>query len=292
MDAGQGVFINVSYKNYNLIFDCGSTSNSNLGNYMVVPYLIKNGINTVDGVFISHWDEDHYSGLTELIKSNIDVKRIFSSYDFIDDTLLNDNISKKKNIENVINLNGILNSDITVLKKDDNVKINENLSIGILWPEDEYSAENKNNSSLVVMLYYKGRKILIPGDIERDVENIIYEDLSKSDILIVPHHGSKTSSTDNFVEAVSPNIVVFSYGKNNYGIPSNEVIERYENINSNILTTFDQGEIKFILKDEKLYYNNYKGEKSYNYYELYFDWIIIKILVFGFFIGLIFVYRN
>jgi len=289
MDAGQGMFINVSYKNYNLIFDCGSTSNSNLGSYTVVPYLIKNGIDKVDGVFISHWDEDHYSGLTELIKSNIDVKRIFSSNDFTDDNLLNDNMSKKKNIENVINLKEILSSNIIVLKKDDNVKINENFNIEILWPEDEYSAENKNNSSLVIMLYYKGRKILIPADIESDVENIIYGDLFKSDILIVPHHGSKTSSTDNFVEAVSPNISVFSYGKNNYGIPSDEVIEKYENINSNILTTFDQGQIKFILKDEKLYYNTYKGEKSYNYYELFFDWIIIKILVFGFFIGLIFI---
>jgi len=80
LDVGQGLFSTVSYKNHNYIFDCGSNSNKNLGDYVVVPYCTKKGIDEIDGVFISHWDNDHYSGIHNLIDcNNIDLKKIYSS---------------------------------------------------------------------------------------------------------------------------------------------------------------------------------------------------------------------
>ena len=159
-----------------------------------------------------------------------------------------------------------------ILCKGNNWKI-ENLKINILWPDKKYDEDNINNSSLVIKLQYYNKSILLTGDIEESVENMLV-DIGHSDVLIVPHHGSKTSSTDNFVQRVKPDIAVMSYGKNNYGIPSDEVIYRYEKAGSVVLSTFNEGEINFILKKDKIYYNTYTNEKSGNYYELYLEGIL------------------
>jgi len=268
IDVGQGMFSTVHYQQYDFIFDCGSTSNKDLGDYVAVPYFIKRGINEIDGVFISHWDSDHYSGIYGLINCNyINMKKIFSSSN-----------------------NEDINCDIITLKKDDYIKIDNNLEIKILSPLDNIVINDKNNSSLVIQLNFNKFKILLPGDIEAETEQKIINDIVKSDILILPHHGSKTSSTENFVNIVSPKFAVISYGENNYGIPSDEVLDRYNHFNSNIISTFYNGEINFVLKDDNLYYNTYTGKKSDNYYELYFIWLLPKLFLFEIFILLIIIY--
>lgn len=259
VDAGQGMFSTVKYRGINLIIDCGSTSSSGFGKYTAVPYMLKHGVFNVDGVFISHWDSDHYSGLAELINSNINVKKIFSSAD-------NEDIKGK----------------ITILNNGMQYKLDDYCKIDILWPDENYYSDGPNNSSLVILLGFNGKSILLPGDIEKETEDILKSNLKHSDILVVPHHGSKTSSTAGFVEKVKPNIAVMSYGKNSYGIPSDEVIKRYEGEKSLVLSTFNQGEINFILKGDKIYYNTYTGEKSKNYNELYFSWLIPNLMNFCF----------
>jgi competence protein ComEC len=263
LDVGQGMFSTAKYKNYDFIFDCGSTSNKNLGEYVVVPYLTKKGINEIDGVFISHWDSDHYSGAYNLIDcDNIHLRNILSSWN-------NEDIKAK----------------ITIVKKGDNFILDNKFKITILSPKDDVVFTDKNNLSLVILLNYNERRILIPGDIESETENEIISDLVKSDIVILPHHGSKTSSTEAFVNTLSPNFAVISYGKNSYGIPSEEVLMRYEKVKSNILSTFYNGEINFVLNGDDLYYNTYTGLKSDNYYELYLVWIVPKLVLMGLFIS-------
>ncbi|MDD4780282.1 MAG: DNA internalization-related competence protein ComEC/Rec2 [Tissierellia bacterium] len=264
-DVGQGLFTTLTYKNYNFIFDCGSTSNKNVGKYTVVPYLTKKGINKIDGIFISHWDLDHYSGIFDILETNhIKVKNVISSYN-------NENIDYK----------------ILTVNNSNYIQIDNDFKIRFLWPYDEFITDNINNSSLVPLIRYNDRYIIIPGDIEEYVENMILNEINRADILIVPHHGSDTSSSESFVNSVCPNFSVMSYGTNNYGIPSAEVIKRYKTINSNILSTFNHGEINFILKNDKLYYNTYIGNKSNNYYELYFEWIIPKLFLFLFLLAII-----
>lgn len=250
VDAGQGLFTLINYKNACFIFDCGSTSSKGFGEYTVVPYLTKHGNKKIDGIFISHWDYDHYSGLEDMIKSNIKVKKVFSSRN-------NDDIGK----------------EIEILCRGNNFKI-RNLKISILWPDKNYVEDSINNSSLVIALQYYDKTILLTGDIEGSVETTLLDDIVHCDVLVVPHHGSKTSSTEKFVQKVSPHIAVMSYGKNNYGIPSEEVIIRYKKESSLILSTFNDGEINFILKNNKIYYNTYTNEKSGNYYDLYLEGII------------------
>lgn len=262
VDVGQGMFSILSYKDINLIFDCGSTSNKNLGKYTAVPYLIKKGINRVDGIFISHWDTDHYSAINDIINSsNINVKKVFSS-------------RYKENID----------CDISIINKNTYSNIKDSLNLEILWPEKTFTYDDINNTSLVILISFNGNSILIPGDIEEFAETMIVQDLTPVDILVVPHHGSKTSSSEEFVSSCIPKIAVMSYGKNNYGIPSIDVINRYNKVKSKLFSTFEHGEINFILKNDKIYYNTYMGVKSENFYELYFIWIIPKLLLFLMFI--------
>ncbi len=129
------------------------------------------------------------------------------------------------------------------------------------------------------MNFYKHR-ILLTGDIEKEAENILSNDIGHADIMIVPHHGSNTSSTVDFVNKVNPSIAVISYGKNNYGMPSEEVTARYNDKKSIIMSTFNHGEINFILKGDKMYYNTYTDKKSDNYYELYLYGLIPNLINF------------
>ncbi len=255
-DAGQGLFTTIKFKNTNLIIDCGSTSTKEFGKYTTVPYIIKRGIANIDGVFISHWDSDHYSGLKDLI-SSVKVKKIFAP-----------------------EINEEINENITIIKKGSSTKLEDYFEIVILWPDENYHGNSVNNTSLVILMIYNNQRILLTGDIEEEVERMLLNDLSHADIIIVPHHGSKTSSTDAFVEKISPDIAVLSYGRNNYGIPSEEVIKKYEKENSIVLSTFNHGEINFILKGDKMYYNTYTREKSDNYHELYFIGLIPNFINF------------
>ena len=259
-DVGQGLFTTVKYKGLNLVFDCGSTSSKGMGEYIAVPYLTKRGVTGVDAIFISHWDEDHYSGVNDILNSHIKVDKIFSS---------NANESY---------------GNVHELSRGYEMRFDDNLSIKILWPYKNLIPNNTNNSSLVVSLNYNGRNILLPGDIEDEAEYAIYNELDRYEIVIVPHHGSKSSSTEQFVDAVRPEISILSYGRNSYGIPSQEVVSRYENAGSKIFSTFEDGEINIILKDDNLYYNTYINNKSHNYYELYLIGIIHKLIIFCFLI--------
>lgn len=253
-DAGQGLFTTVKYKDYYFIIDCGS-SKRGFGEYTAVPYLVKHGVRNVDCIFISHWDQDHCSGLVDIMNT-VKVKNIFSSHE-------NEEFINAMSVEK----GGVINVD-------------ENLNIHVLWPEENYYSKKKNNSSLVLMLNYMNRNILLPGDIEGDVERLILENIKKANILVVPHHGSSTSSTEEFVKKSDAEIAVLSYGKNNYGIPDTDVVNRYEDSGSKVLSTFEHGEINFVLKGGNLYYNTYTGESSENYYNLYFELIIPKLFIF------------
>ncbi len=256
VDVGQGLFTTIKYKGLNIIADCGSTSSKEMGEYIAIPYLTKRGIKGIDGLFVSHWDEDHYNGLDDIQKSHIKVKKIFSS----------------------TNYEGY--NDVQKLSVGHEMKFDDNLKMEILWPYENLILGNINNSSLVISINYKNINILIPGDIEEEAEYAIYSDLKHYDIVVVPHHGSKTSSTAQFVDSVKPQIAVLSYGRNYYGIPHEEIILRYESAGSKIFSTFEHGEINVILKDKNLYYNTYINEKSHNYYELYLIGIIYKLINF------------
>lgn len=247
VDVGQGIFICMRYNNKVYVFDAGSNT-KNIGEYVCVPYILKNGLFNIDKIFLSHYHVDHYSGINDLL-DNYKVNNVYTSHEDV-----------KK----------LIDFDMEIIKSGNKMKIDKNLNISILWPVDSYISDNENNMSNVYLVRYGNIKILVTGDIEKEAEQFIMDkyNLPNIDILMVPHHGSKTSSTLNFINTIKPKLAIFSYGINNYGIPHDDVIKRYDNINSKIMTTFYDGEINILALKDKIYYNSFNGVCSGNYNDI------------------------
>ena len=128
---------------------------------------------------------------------------------------------------------------VQVVNKGDRLQIERNLYFDILWPDNsKLISENVlNNNSIVCKLHYKNFSMLFTGDIEEIAQKEILKEykeninLLKATIIKVPHHGSKTSSTQEFLEAVNSSFALIGVGKNNtFGHPNDEVIERLKSL--------------------------------------------------------------
>ena len=127
----------------------------------------------------------------------------------------------------------------------DSFKIGD-MELNILSPSKKY--DKLNNNSIVIKLRYGNKSFLLTGDAEKEAENDIIKsgyDL-KSDVLMVGHHGSKTSSTQNFLNAVSPQYAAISVGENNKNLPRYSVVSRIEQSNIKIFRTDINGDIVFV----------------------------------------------
>lgn len=138
-----------------------------------------------------------------------------------------------------------------MLRNGDEFKIEKSLKIKILWPITNQIQENVlNNNSIVAKLYYKNFSMLLTGDIEEIAERKILDEyknefnILKSTVLKVGHHGSKTSSSEDFINVVTPKISLIGVGANNtFGHPSYDVIERLRAMDSKVFRTDENGEI-------------------------------------------------
>lgn len=115
----------------------------------------------------------------------------------------------------------------------DEIKIEDNLSLLVLWPKSEEALDelSLNNTSIVLMLEYKDFRALLMGDAEKEVEDelLLLSDSLDANILKVGHHGSGTSSSEDFISAVLPQVAIISVGEDNkFGHPSDEVIRRLD----------------------------------------------------------------
>lgn len=198
------------------------------GKQVLMPYLLNRRVSKIDYVIISHFDFDHIGGLL-YVMDKMKVKNVIISKQPEESVNYDDFIKIIKNKK--INL--------IIVNAGDRLRISNDVYFDILWPNsDEFISENAlNNNSVVCKLNYKSFSILFTGDIEEIAEKRILEkyknNLSflKADILKIAHHGSKTSTTQEFLDAVKPKKALIGVGKNNkFGHPSNIVIERLENL--------------------------------------------------------------
>ena len=228
IDVGQGdSSLIITENNKKILIDGGgstdSSSNYDVGEDTLTPYLLDRGVKKLDYVMISHFDADHCQGLISVLNS-IKVKNIIIS----------------KQGESVYNYEKIMEIvvnkkiNVIVVKRGDVINVDKDVEIKILYPESKLYFDDINNNSIVAKLSYKNFSILFTGDIEKSAEerivNIAKNEL-KSTIIKSPHHGSKTSSTEELLKEVKPQIALIGVGKNNkFGHPSEEVIERLENL--------------------------------------------------------------
>ena len=240
IDVGQGDAILIRGKNNNYLMDTGGSflPNMNIGKNITLPYLEKHGIKKLDGVFITHFHEDHYQGIGALL-GNIKINKIISS-DYPDDEEFVKGI-KEHNIP------------FAVVKRGHRYSLDEDLDLNIIWPLDNIDSNlNTNNKSLVSILSTEEFDILLTGDIEKEGELLIAEAMSDNiDIIKVPHHGSDTSSTKELLESIRPDIGIISVGRNNmYGHPDSEIIERYNKFATKLYRTDYNGRVLLKLDKE------------------------------------------
>jgi competence protein ComEC len=208
---------------------------------------------------------------------NIDIKKIYIGYEKMDNDLFREIIECAQN-------EGI---PIVMLKKGSRIFIDANAYFEILNSETMLgeNAENENELSLVNLLNYYGKKILFTGDIESQGEKYLCENYDfKVDILKVPHHGSKTSSNINFIDKFNPKHGIILVGKNSFGHPSDEVLDRYEENHTSIYRTDDLGMIKVVLRPNGYNIEGFKKEKLSFFgvlmkYGIYIDFTIFYLIL-------------
>ncbi len=249
IDVGQGDSTLIRVSNETILIDGGGSSYGetfDVGEQTLFPYLLDRGIKTIDYVIVSHFDSDHCQGLNFVMK-NMKVKSAIIS-----------SLGQESNeYDTFINLAQKQETNLIFVKKGDIIKIGD-CTIKILFPDNEPITDNeKNNNALVFKFMWKNISILFTGDIEEKAENKILnlyeENLEElqSTILKVAHHGSKTSTTKSFLEAVKPQIALVGVGEdNNFGHPNSGVIERLESIGCKIYRTDECGEISFKFKNQ------------------------------------------
>ena len=238
LDVGQGDGLFLRFPGgTTCLIDGGSVNVKNPGKYRILPYLKYEGVSKLDYVIFTHLDEDHISGVRELLElcdtpEGIKIGCIlFPEISNPDDDYLEIwNHANEKEIPT-----GTIGAGDKIREED--------LLMECLYPVKGSFTEDKNNSSTVLLLSYREFSILLTGDLgfEGEQQLIQNRSLKGIDVWKVSHHGSKYSGGDNFLEIIKPGLSLISVGKNNYGHPSPELMERLEKIGSQTETTFDHG---------------------------------------------------
>ena len=246
IDVGQGDSCMIRINNKVILVDGGGLANSNsdydIGEYVTLPYVLGQKLLELDYIIVSHFDADHVEGLMKVIEE-LKVKNIIISKQpketvFYKRILA---ISKAKNI------------NLIYVKTGDSFKV-DSLEFLVLHPQENFiDGDDLNNNAILFKMIYNNFSMLFTGDVEKIGEdsilkNIKNKEILKSTILKVGHHGSKTSTSKEFLEAISPSYALIGVGKDNkFGHPNDEVIERLKERNIKIYRTDLCGEIKILV---------------------------------------------
>lgn len=252
LDIGQGDCFVVNDGNNDIyISDCGSTTVQNVGKTRLLPFLKSKGWGKVDTIFISHMDKDHVNGVNDLLKcAEITIGRIIISASYKSDKL---NCAELEELKELAKMRDI---KLFYMKKGDEI-VGKDISFRCIYPTGEEDIEDQNEASIVMRMDYKELSMLFTGDIAGSTEEKIIEGSDKDtldcDILKVCHHGSKNSSTDDFLKKVSPKLYLISCGlMNRYGHPHRDALSRMTEEGGRILRTDHMGGTQIKLADGKL----------------------------------------
>ena len=261
VDVGQGDCMHLRAdedgirRERNYLFDGGGSIRYDIGKKILKPYLLKNGVSRIDGAFVTHLHTDHYKGICELTREGM-VKRIFV-YD-------GNRFREKKICEET----GLDAKQITYLSAGQTVNIGKKAYVQVIWPQkkgdEEYARmmedrEDENASSLIMRVTIDGVSVLVTGDLEEEGESQLLtaddpaDSVLDADILKTGHHGSKTSSTEPFLDRVSPLAAVIQVGKNNnYGHPSPETLKKLEERKIPVFRTDIEGAVMVDTDDGRI----------------------------------------
>ncbi len=244
-----------------VMYDCGSTDKEEVARYTVIPFLKYLGIDRVDTIFVSHFDKDHVSGVTELLKSE-------GSGISVGKVLIPSTSSREKSDNFDLLINAAKDACVPVYKMCEGDRIGwKHLKAYCLMPEAGRSFGDQNEDSMVIGLESEdGLSVLFTGDISSEVEDrLIEKRIGRYDYLQVAHHGSRSAANKDFIKAVSPKMAVISAGINNrYGHPHEETLEMLkEQEGLSLFVTSEKGETDLTMKDGSFFVSCPFEKKKY-----------------------------
>lgn len=264
LDVGQGDGIYMQTETgKTFLIDGGSSDVSKVGTYRILPFLKASGVSEIDYAIVTHSDQDHVSGLMELIQEEM-IRINF---------LILPNIDAKDTsyleLEALANEKGI---KVLYIEAGDVIQ-DHDVIITCLHPTPDFHVTTANAYSTVLSISYGEFDMLLTGDLEQDGEKLLLDLLQEKkleqqydqavnkdfllatdyDVLKVAHHGSKYSTCENFLEIVKPEYALISCGKNNgYGHPHAELLDRLNHMNSNVYITSKTGAITIHTDGKKI----------------------------------------
>ena len=265
ISVGQGDAIAINFPSGNtMLIDCGPTySNVDYAEYIKNNVINNSTSKEIEYLVLTHADADHIGGALKLLKE-FDVEKIYlPNLDKNSDTYLklNEEVKAKGNYE-------ILSGKLNIEEKD--VKI----STCQLQQVDE-----PNDACPVIKIEYLNKSFLFAADVSADAEKLLIEEYKNelnSDVLKLAHHGSKDSTCVEFLDEVTPKYGVISVGKNGYGHPNEETLERLEARQIETLRTDKNGNVLFVVGNN---YNLAYTTGEYNVTNLTFDYRIFVLCV-------------
>ena len=254
LDVGQGDSIFAAFPDgRTMLIDGGGLSGSewvggyrsgmDVGEEVVSPYLWSRGLKRVDVVALTHADHDHLDGLYSILE-NFRVRELWIGAD-----------DERPAFQRL--LAEARSRGVAIVRQSQGREFDwQGVKVNVLWPPaDEPAGKTPNNSSLVLRLTDGRIHSLLTGDIEKQAEERLVAEQAPlaADFLKVPHHGSKTSSTEPFLAAVGPHFAVVSVGESNaFGHPAAEIVERYHEDAIRLLRTDRDGAVTALTDGENL----------------------------------------
>lgn len=240
IDVGQGDCIFIRTDNgVTLMIDGGSTTISDVGKYRIAPCMKADGQNTIDYAIVTHADEDHTSGLKEMLEAS-DFNTLKIRNVVLPDIYMKDEAYQK--IKRIAVKKGVR---VLYVTKGDVLKFGET-EIKCIHPGREYISNDRNSYSTVLSLKYGKFSALFTGDISSEQEMEILEEIKQKYIILKSaHHGSNDSSCNEFLRRIKPQYTIVSVGKNNrYGHPGKDTLGRLQHIKTKVMRTDISGEIE------------------------------------------------
>jgi competence protein ComEC len=238
LDVGQGLAVVARTEHHTLLYDTGPNyGETDSGARIIVPFLRGEGIRQLDLMLVSHADSDHSGGALSVLAA-IPVTSLLSS------------LHSDHPIQQAAHNSQPCQAGDSWQWDDVHFEV---LHPPSLAQSDHLAKRKTNETSCVLKITTRHGSVLLPADIEKDTERSLLARASRqlsATVLIAPHHGSKTSSTEAFIRQANPWLTLFSVGyRNHFGHPNEQVVERYRNLGSQMMRSDRDGAVLLQFKD-------------------------------------------